>query len=320
VDVEKLLQDMGLDYEEDDKRFKICCPFHDDSSPSCGVWKDSGYFHCWGCQEEGSMVDLLMEVEGISKGEAIRRTRGEDDISDMEDRIRNILGNDPKEFRYLSKKSFHKVYPPVKLGSPFCRYLMGPSRKLNMSTILRFDAREGNLKYRNRVVLPIYGVDGKLISYVGRAIDDRQPKTRKARSPHRTFFGLFELLRDFVPDSFSGLIILVEGEFDAMYLQQLGVPAVANMGTGDLGPEKIQLLRKYSRKVVLSYDPDDAGERATYGYTTKSGRFHPGHIQVLRKHLPVEVVELPGKDPNDLTPEEVRDVYKQFCSVADGEG
>ena len=85
------------------------------------------------------------------------------------------------------------------------------------------------------------------------------PKTRKSRSPHRTLFGLYELVHkvEKVP-----LLIVVEGEFDAIFLQQYGLPAVANMGTSPMGAEKIRLLRHYAHKVVLSYDGDEASQRA----------------------------------------------------------
>ena len=125
-------------------------------------------------------------------------------------------------------------------------------------------------KFRYRVILPIRTVEGKLLSYVGRAIrSEMVPKTRKSRSPHRTFFGLYELVRK---TGTAVLLLVVEGEFDAIYLQQHGVPAVANMGTSPMGAEKICLLRHYAHKVVLSYDGDEAGRKAMQ--EKKSYRFY----------------------------------------------
>jgi len=104
------------------------------------------------------------------------------------------------------------------------------------------------------------------------------------------------------------LLIVTEGEFDAIYLQQHGVPAVANMGTSPMGAEKIRLLRHYAKKVVLSYDGDEAGQKAMHGDGKKRGE-----LAVLSQHMPTVSVHLPdGRDPNDLSEEEIEEIYGKY--------
>lgn len=306
MDVEAILDSLGLEYREESKRYMVQCPFHNDSNPSCGIWKDNGYFKCFGCGEEGSMAEFIAEAEGVSLHEALRKLRGQDNISDLEDSIGRMLDQKEKPLKYYKMSSFHSVFPAVLPETRAWDYLIG--RGLTEESIRRFDIRWGgdSGKYRYRVVMPIRTVEGKLLSYVGRAVIDAiAPKTRKSRSPHRTLFGLYELLEKYGEVE---LLIVTEGEFDAIYLQQFGLPAVANMGTSAMGPEKIRLLRKYCRKVVLSYDGDEAGRRAMYGDGKRRGE-----LSALKRHLPTASVHLPdGFDPNSLQPEEVEELYGEW--------
>lgn len=318
MDVEQVLQRIGVEYfESGEKRFMIRCPFHDDTNPSCGVWKDSGYFKCFSgsCGAEGSFAELVSEIEGVSVNEAERMVRGDDSIVGIEEQIRRSLEEpEKKELKYFSWKAFKETFPPVKKGSEAWTYLM--RRGITWDSVKRFHMRWGGDtgKYRKRVVLPICTVEGKLLAYVGRAIyTNTVPKTRKNRSPHRTFFGLYEWLRD-NPMEEKTPFVVVEGEFDAIYLQQFGVPAISNMGTVDPSPEKIKLLRKYASLAVLSYDFDEAGMKSMYG-DDGEGKKRPriGARSKLSRYIPTVSVVLPeGRDPNELTDAEVREIYSEY--------
>jgi len=306
MDVERLLDEMGVEHYRTGDRFMVCCVFHNDTNPSCGIWVDSGYFKCFGCGEEGSMVDFLMEADGITCREAVRKVRGQDSISDLEDSIHDYLDRTEKELRYFKWSSFRSTYSPVVPDTKAWDYLLG--RGLNGESIIRFNVRWGGDrgKFRYRVILPIRTMQGKLLSYVGRATRvGMVPKTRKARSPHRTLFGLYELIEKVERVS---VLVIVEGEFDAIYLQQYGVPAIANMGTSPMGAEKIRLLRRYAHKIVLSYDGDEAGQKAMHGDDKKRGE-----LRVLSQYMPTFSVHLPdGCDPNSLTPKQVEEIYGNY--------
>lgn len=307
IDVELVLEKIGVDYEESGDRLMVCCPYHNDTNPSCGLWKSSGYFRCFACGEEGSLVDFVSHVEGISVREAVRIVKGQTSLTDLEQTIGRILDKSETPLQYFKLSSFEKLFPPVISDKRGFDYLL--ERGLTKKTIKRFNARWGgdSGKYRFRVIFPIFTPESKLLAYVGRAIySDMVPKTRKNRSPHRTLFGLKELL-EVVPDPKN--LVIVEGEFDAMYLQQHGIPAVANMGTSPMTPEKIRQLRKYSkRRVIMSYDGDDAGLTAMYGNEKREGQ-----ISILSKHLPTTSIQLPeGRDPNDLDAGEIADLYGEW--------
>lgn len=306
VNVEEVLNSQAIDYIGCDKRLIVLCPFHDDHNPSGGIWRDSGYFKCFACGVESSLAEFLSKTLDISILHARRLVCGQDDLTKLEDRIRDYLHADDDRFRYFSVKSFRLTYPILEEGSAGWRYIR--QRGITERMIRTFDMRSGVRKYHDRVVFPIYTPEGKLVSYCGRAVrPEMVPKTRKSRSPHRTLFGLYQVVKNFSKSRLFNIVV-VEGEMDAIYLQQFGIPAVANMGSMEMSFDKIRLLRRYAKKVILSYDSDRAGLEAMYGRPEK-----PGQIEVLSRYFSTVSVDLPdGMDPNKLCPDQVEDLYGPY--------
>lgn len=298
------LEKRGVEYRQADPgEVLIQCPFHADNDPSCSVNTESGVFYCFSCKEAGNFTKLVARLDGVSYDVAKRRmleSEPEDDV--LEDVFRALDEDDVEKetpLRYYSKKKFHSFFPSV-LNTPGEEYLKG--RRITEDTMKRFDLRwgvEGIMK--DRVILPIYMSDGGLLSYAGRAIDPgKKPKTRKARSGLRTLYGMYELLETSY-DRFP-CIIVTEGEFDAMYLQQCGLKAVSTMGTAGITEQQLLQLYLHTDTVVWSYDGDDAGRSAQAKAIEKSKRF-----------LKTDSVVLPdGKDPNELTDKEVQTIYGRF--------
>ena len=120
-------------------------------------------------------------------------------------------------------------------------------------------------RFRNRLMVPICRDMGSVIAFGGRAMDaDQVPKYLNSPetpiySKSRTLYGL-NLTKGQIRK--VGFAVLVEGYFDfAQLFQSQAVPVVASCGTA-LTPQQAQLLRRYSSKVVLSFDPDAAGQSA----------------------------------------------------------
>ena len=281
------------------------CLFHDDQTPSCEVNINTGQFYCFGCGKKGGFAKLLAEIEGISVEDAKKQLLEVDEIADVVAEINRVLeGEEEKEeIKYFSVKSFHKVFPKV-VGTPGEEYLKGKTRKINLETAEKFDLRwgiEGVMK--DRVVIPVYTTKGKLLTYAGRTIhEDVQPKTRKVRSGLTTLYGFYEIVQQWNKPGKLPYLIVVEGEFDAMYLQQLGYWAVSTMGTAKLTEDQVALLKRHSQMAVWSYDADNAGRRA-----------QKEAVNLMRQLMPCVSVVLPeGRDPNDLSVDEAKKIYRRF--------
>ena len=121
-------------------------------------------------------------------------------------------------------------------------------------------------RFRNRLMIPICRDTGSVIAFGGRAVDgDQQPKYLNSPetpiySKGRTLYGL-NLSKAAIRQ--RGFGVLVEGYFDFAQVYQAGVHGVvASCGTA-LTPQQAQQLRRFTTKVVLSFDPDAAGQGAT---------------------------------------------------------
>jgi DNA primase len=127
------------------------------------------------------------------------------------------------------------------------------------------DGRRHYDAFRGRIMFPIADVRGRIIAFGGRALGDKQPKylnspETRLYNKSRNLYGL-NYSREGIKR--SGFAVLVEGYMDFVVPFQYGIDnLVASLGTS-LTPQQVQLLGRYTRDVVVSYDPDSAGMSAT---------------------------------------------------------
>ena len=159
-------------------------------------------------------------------------------------------------------------------------------------------------RFRNRLMIPICRDTGSVIAFGGRAVDaDQQPKYLNSPetpiySKSRTLYGL-NLSKNAIRQ--GKFAVLVEGYFDFAQVYQAGFQAViASCGTA-LTPQQAQQLRRFTGKVVLSFDPDTAGQ----GATAKSCEM------LVAEGFEVNVAILPpGEDPDTFVRKQGRDGYR----------
>ena len=179
--------------------------------------------------------------------------------------------------------------------------------ELESSGLVKRSAK-GNLYdiFRHRVMVPIIDVRGNIIAFGGRVMDDSKPKY--INSPEtmvyhksRTLFAL-----NVAKKSTSKRYILCEGYMDVISMHEAGFDtAVCACGTA-LTPEQVKLLTEYADEVVLSYDSDEAGQKAT----ERSLALFSG------TNLQVRVLNIPGaKDPDEFIRTYGRD---RFEAVLEG--
>jgi DNA primase len=155
--------------------------------------------------------------------------------------------------------------------------------------------------FRNRAMVPIIDVRGNVVAFGGRVLDDSKPKYINSSDTlvYKKSLGVFGL--NFAKNSKENRLILVEGYMDAITLHQAGFDnVIACLGTAFTG-EMAHLLARYSDEILLCYDSDEAGQKATkraLGVLNSIG-------------MKVRVVHLSGgKDPDEILrkygPERVR--------------
>ena len=275
------------------------CPFHNEKTPSFVVYPDTQSFYCFGCGAAGDVINFVRKYNNLGYVESVKQLASRvgmplPEEEDKEARARQRLleinrcaaryfyeqlnAKTPeaaqarrywKEKRGLSDAAIRRFglgYAPEDFGG-LLHYLKrrGFSEgELEHSGLIKRSAK-GNLYdiFRHRVMVPIIDVRGSIIAFGGRVLDDSKPKY--INSPEtmvyhksRTLFAL-----NIAKKSTSKRYILCEGYMDVISMHEAGFDtAVCACGTA-LTAEQVKLLSEYADEVVLSYDSDEAGQKAT---------------------------------------------------------
>ena len=308
------------------KSYKGLCPFHREKTPSFHVDRDKGLFYCFGCGTGGDVFKFLALTERFTFPEAVehvaarvgielprrRKTTRDNDkddllqaIDDASEAFHQALGwGDNPAAQYLANRKVPKEivtkygfgYAPDSWDYIFTRLARKHGEKKLEQVGLVMPRKSGTGYYdrfRNRLMIPIHSETGALVGFGGRSLDGSDPKY--LNSPESEIFNKSRLLYNLhrTKDAMRKIdrAILVEGYFDAIAIDHAGVPGVvASMGTS-LTSGQASLLRRFTRRVVIAYDGDDAGRNATL-------RAAP---VLLAAGLNVEVLDLQGeKDPDTL--------------------
>ncbi|MGA3293644.1 MAG: DNA primase [Candidatus Acidiferrales bacterium] len=185
-----------------------------------------------------------------------------------------------------------------------------PEKLLEASGLFSRD-QSGRLydRFRRRIMFPISNDSGKVIAFGGRAMGDDMPKYMN--SPETPVYSksnvLYHLDRAKETLRQSDFAILVEGYMDAIAVARAGIAnVVASCGTS-LAEPQIKLMGRFTRRVVVNYDPDTAGQAAT----------ERSLVLLLEKEFDVRVLALPGgADPDKFLKEQGADAYRKLLAQA----
>src|SRR5436190_12005112 len=308
------------------KSYKGLCPFHREKTPSFHVDRGKGLFYCFGCGAGGDVFKFLAMTERFTFPEAVehvatrvgielprrRKTTKENDKDDLfevvdeaSEAFHQALGwGDNSAKKYLDERGVSEAiikkygfgYAPDQWDYIFTRLSRKHGeKKLELAGLItpRKSGTGFYDRFRNRLMIPIHSETGALVGFGGRSLDGSDPKY--LNSPESELFNKSRLLYNLhrSKDAMRRIdrAILVEGYFDAIAIDHAGVPGVvASMGTS-LTSGQASLVRRFTRRVVICYDGDNAGRAATL-------RAAP---ILLSAGLTVSALDLQGeKDPDSL--------------------
>ncbi|MDD3192932.1 MAG: DNA primase [Oscillospiraceae bacterium] len=274
------------------------CPFHSEKTPSFTVYPDSQSFYCFGCGAGGDVVTFVRRMENLDYIEAVKLLAQRAGLAMPEDGYDDSFAKLKTRILEINRETarfYHQslVSPAGKKGLDYLR-----ERGLSDSTIRHFglgyapeswDAAIKHLlgkgfrvdelvaatiavkssrgsyydQFRGRVIFPIIDIRGNVIAFGGRIMDGKGPKY--LNSPDTPVFkksrNLFAL--NFAKSAKEPALILAEGYMDVVALHQAGFTnAVATLGTS-LTAEQARMISQYAGEVVIAYDADGAGQKAT---------------------------------------------------------
>lgn len=277
------------------------CPFHNEKTPSFTVYPENQSFYCFGCGAGGEAIGFIRRAENLDFTEAVRYLCDKSGMVMPSEGFDNSLSVKRKRMYEINKEAarFFNSCLFSEKGKDGLEYFK--SRGYKKSTITRFGLgyapnewrallthmrglgysyeelyeanlanrsdKDGKISYydsfRNRVMVPIIDVRGNVVAFGGRVLDDSKPKYINTSDTlvYKKSLGVFGL--NFAKNSPEKTLILVEGYMDAISLHEAGFTnAIACLGTA-LTSEMAHLLGRYADEIILSYDADEAGQKAT---------------------------------------------------------
>ena len=318
------------------------CPFHNEKTPSFFVNEDMQNFKCFGCGASGDVISYVERKNNLSFMEAAEKLANEYGVEIS----KGTFDTDSRKTLYydanrMAAAFFHnEMRKPGNLG---LRYMT--SRGISPATMTKFGigyadenweslyehlirngikedvAKELGLvssskgknydRYRDRVMFPIINTRSKVVGFGGRAIHNETTPKYLNSAESRAFqkknnLYAINITRDEIKK--EDYAILVEGYMDAVSLYQHDIKnVVASLGTA-LTINQGNLLKRYSKNVIIAYDSDTAGKEATLR-----------NIDVLRKAgCHVRVLTLDDmKDPDEYVKKHGKDAFIKAIKSAE---
>ncbi len=277
------------------------CPFHSERTPSFTVFSASNSFYCFGCGAGGDAITFVRKIENLEYEDAveflarragIRIQRAPETFGGKKyDRTRLFeMNRDAARFfhsalyqnnsgahaalAYLTEKRglsravithFGLGYSPAEYDV-FFNHMKGKGYTEDelIAGFLCGRSERGGLysSFRNRVMFPIIDLSGNIIAFGGRVMDDSQPKYKNSSDTpvFKKSKNLFAL--NFARTACADQLILCEGYMDVIAMHAAGFTnAVATLGTA-LTEDQARMMTRYTKKVIISYDMDEAGRKA----------------------------------------------------------
>lgn len=315
--------------------WKARCPFHNEKTPSFMVSRDRQSWHCFGCNEGGDIFTFVQKIEGMDFSATLKFLAEKAGVR-LEVRADTSTTKRARllEVNRIAAEVFHKILSDAPVAAQARKYLQ--DRGLTNETIRNFkigyatDSSWDSLvnylrakhfsdeeiiaaglgirgqrgvydRFRGRIVFPITNVQGAVIGFTGRVLQETSESGGKyINSPQTDLYNksgiLFGLDKAKQEIRKQNKVVVVEGNMDVIASHQAGiVPVVAASGTA-LTSEQLELLRRFTTNILLCFDEDAAGQAAA----------DKGISLALSKGYAIKVVTLPKKingvsikDPDD---------------------
>ena len=280
------------------RNYVCSCPFHSEKTPSCTIFTDTQSFYCFGCGAGGDVITFTMKMENLDFSEAVKLLAQRSGM-EVPEYGRKDSGYAKRKTRIyeMNRLAANYFYTNLIKGADKTGLQYFANRKLSPQTIKKYglgyasdswtdltdhlrskgysdeeiiDAWLAGSKngrtfdmFRKRVMFPIVDLRGNIIGFGGRVLDDSQPKYLNTGKTPVFDKGSNLFSMNFAKNSNAKILILCEGYMDVIAVNQAGFDnVVATLGTA-ITPDQARLISHYAEEVIVAYDSDGAGQKAT---------------------------------------------------------
>ena len=330
--------------------FKALCPFHNETTPSFMVNPSRQSYHCFGCGAAGSAIGFVMAYENLPFPDAIKKLASragvpiQEEAYDPEADKRRRNKSRLLELHNGAARFMHELLmtsPDAQHARDYLksrgygrgmaeRWLVGwapeyPNQFLDWARSNKFTGRElcdsglaapkdaGGLylRFRDRLMFPIYNDYGDIIAFSGRQLKEDPRSGKYINSPEtnlfkksKVFFALDKARRSMTKDKFA---LICEGQIDVIACHEAGITsAIATLGTA-CTPEHARLLKRYTKDAVICFDSDAAGFKAAdKAFTIMSA-----------EGIHIRMAVMPdGEDPDSLMKKQGTETFRSLVENA----
>jgi DNA primase len=337
VDIVEVISEY-LPLQKAGANYKVLCPFHKEKTPSFIVSGQKQLFKCFGCGIGGNVFTFLQKIERVSFKEAVfilAKRLGieikDESISSPKTEVlykinqeaacvyQDLLFKDENKFalEYLIKRRNLNLDIIKKFKLGYAPYDFSLFNFLQQKGYKKEDIYEAGLFtqtkdiFKDRIIFPIFDIKNRIIGFGGRIIDDNNDKPKYINTSQtliynkgKNLYGL-NLAKDYITK--EGKAILVEGYLDVIVSHMYGLYNVIGVLGTSLTEDQAVLLKRYVNSVILVFDPDQAGKKATIR----------GLNILVEQGLEPKVALLPnGYDPASFLQEKNKEEFLSFLSQA----
>lgn len=278
------------------KNFFGVCPFHDDTHPSMSVSREKQIYKCFSCGASGNVFNFIMDYEHVSFREAlvILANKTGIDIGNVhvkkennkyeefykvydlalkffQNNINTAQGKQAKEYleqRQIDESIIKEFSIGLALSSRDSLLTLLTKKKYSNELLNELGLTVNNYdNFIDRIIFPLWDVNGRVVGFSGRIYHPNSNQNKYVNTKETPIFKKGQTIynyhraREYARRDKS--IIVMEGFMDVIRAYTIGVKnVVALMGTA-MTKEQIQLIKRLSNQVILCFDGDDAGRKAT---------------------------------------------------------
>ncbi|MFW5805944.1 MAG: DNA primase [Bacteroidales bacterium] len=344
LDIVDVVQNYGVSLKRAGASYKGLCPFHNEKTPSFNVHPVRNSFHCFGCGKGGSLIDFVMDKEGLSFIDAVKKIAMQYSIPIPEYSEQAKKANQDREEIFIinkaaasyfqaSFKKLDKSHPAKKYAhsrwsddqlSSFAigyapddwqlmmTYLAKAGYKKTVMMKAGLIKEKNNRKYvsfKHRLMFPLFDKFHRVVGFTARALTDDKKQPKYVNTPETEVYKKSRILYGLSTASMSmrekETGYLVEGNPDVIKMQSLGVTNTVATGGTALTPAHVNMLKKYVKSICIIGDSDSAGKKAV----ERSGEI------IVKAGLYCKVLPLPDDEKHD--PDSFFTSKKQFQEYRD---
>lgn len=332
------------------KNYYALCPFHKEKTPSFFVNKKKQYYHCFGCGAHGNAINFLMQYNKLNFIDCIKElalTNGMNidyqnnnligeiktqKLSNFYKIMNNISKYFQNSLNQLNSKKIKEYLLSRGLNERVIHYFSIGYAPNGSNNLLKFFSKNlKNYKYlyslgmilkdkngsfydffRYRIIFPIKDLEGRVIAFGGRVLNDKKPKyinspESKIFKKSRVLYGLYEVMKS---NSVCSKLLVVEGYMDVIALTQFNINySVSSLGTSTT-EDHIKLLFRITNTIICCYDGDFAGREAAWRTLKLSLPFLKDGFNLKFMFL------VNGEDPDSLIRKEGKFKFEKRISMA----